>query len=82
VIAERRLRVQFVADVGDVEVPGATVRRRSGRFVELAFDPRSVAAHGVIAEIAARYDIDDLHVDEPPIEEVVAQFYARHALEA
>jgi len=81
VIVERRLRVQFAVDTGDVEVPGVTVRRRGGRFAELSFDPRSVAAHGVIAQIAARYDVEDLHVDEPPIEEVVAQFYARHALE-
>jgi ABC-2 type transport system ATP-binding protein len=81
-IVERRLRVQFAGDVADVEVAGTTVRRRGGRFVELSFDPRSTAAHGLIADIASRYDVEDLHVDEPPIEEVVAQFYARHALEA
>jgi len=82
VLGERRLRVQFAEDVSDLDVPGAKIRQRSGRSVELSFDPRETPAHGLIATIAARYDVEDVHVDEPPIDEVVAQFYARHALEA
>jgi ABC-2 type transport system ATP-binding protein len=82
VLGERRLRVQFAADVGELAIPGTTVRQRSGRSVELSFDPRETPAHGLIADIAARYDVEDVHVDEPPIDEVVARFYARHELEA
>src|ERR1051325_8970097 len=47
VLVERRLRVQFAEDAGEVAIPGRTVRRQSPRFVELAFDPRAVPAHGV-----------------------------------
>jgi ABC-2 type transport system ATP-binding protein len=82
VLGERRLRVQFSEDVADLEIPGTAVRQRSGRFAELSFDPRRTPAHALIAEIAARYDVEDVHVDEPPIDEVVARFYARHELEA
>ena len=82
VLGERRLRVQFARDVGAVEIPGATIRHRDARSLELSFDPRWTTPHGLIADIAARYDVEDLHVDEPPIEEVVARFYARHALDA
>jgi ABC-2 type transport system ATP-binding protein len=82
VVGERRLRVQFAGDVGEVAIDGAKVRHRDARSVELSFDPRAIPPHALIAEIAARYDVEDLHVDEPPIEEVVARFYARHALEA
>ena len=82
VLGERRLRVQFAAEVGELAIPGTTVRQRSGRSVELSFDPRETPAHGLIADIAARYDVEDVHVDEPPIDEVVARFYARHELEA
>ena len=82
VLGERRLRVLFAEDVDDLEVPGTTVRQRSGRAVELSFDPRETPAHGLIAAIAARYNVEDVHVDEPPIDEVVARFYARHALDA
>ena len=82
VLGERRLRVQFAEDAGDLTIPGTTVRQRSGRSVELSFDPRETPAHALIADIAARYDVEDVHVDEPPIDEVVARFYARHELDA
>jgi viologen exporter family transport system ATP-binding protein len=81
VLGERRLRVQFAEDVGELTIPGTTVRQRSGRSVELSFDPQERPAHALIADIAARYDVEDVHVDEPPIDEVVARFYARHELE-
>ncbi len=82
VLGERRLRIQFADDVGDLAIPGTNLRQRSGRSVELSFDPRETPAHTLIAAIAARYDVEDVHVDEPPVDEVVARFYARHELEA
>jgi ABC-2 type transport system ATP-binding protein len=81
VLGERRLRVQFADEVGELAIPGTTVRQQSGRSAELSFDPRETPAHTLIAAIAARYEVDDVHVDEPPIDEVVARFYARHQLE-
>src|SRR5215207_6665506 len=47
-LAERRLRVHFASDVTLRDVPGATVRLRQPRSVELAFDPRVTSAHGLI----------------------------------
>ena len=82
VLGERRLRVQFAEDVGELGIPGTSVRHQSGRSVELSFDPRVTPAHALIAAIAAQYDVEDVHVDEPPIDEVVARFYARHELES
>jgi ABC-2 type transport system ATP-binding protein len=81
-LAERRLWVHFSADVDAVDVPGAVVRRRQGRSVELAFDPRTTSAHRLIAHVAAEFEVEDVHLEEPPIEEVIARFYARHAVEA
>jgi ABC-2 type transport system ATP-binding protein len=81
VLGERRLRVQFAEDVDELAIPGTMVRQRSGRSVELSFDPRQTPAHALIALIAARHDVEDVHVDEPPIDEVVARFYAHHELD-
>jgi ABC-2 type transport system ATP-binding protein len=84
VLAEHRLWVHFARDVEalDVpEVPHATVRRREGRSIELAFDPGVIPAHELIAYIASRFEVEDVHVEPPPIEEVIARFYALHALE-
>jgi ABC-2 type transport system ATP-binding protein len=49
--------------------------------VELAFDPRTTSAHRLIAHVAALFDVEDVHLEEPPIEEVIARFYAQHAVE-
>jgi ABC-2 type transport system ATP-binding protein len=81
-LAERRLRVHFVGDAGAIEMRGATVRRVEGRSVELSFDPRVTSAHHLIAHVAAQYDVEDVHLEEPPIEEVIARFYALHEVES
>ena len=80
-LAERRLRVHFTTDVGSFTIPGVSLRGREGRSVELSFDPRVISAHRLIADVTARFEVDDVHLDEMPIEEVIARFYAQHALE-
>jgi ABC-2 type transport system ATP-binding protein len=81
-LAERRLRVQFISEPGALDLPGVTVRQRQGRSVELAFDPRTTSAHRLIARVASEYEVEDVHLDEPPIEEAIARFYAQHAIDA
>jgi len=81
-LAERRLRVHFSGEPAAIEIPGTTVRERDGRSIELAFDPRAISAHRLIAQVAAAFDVEDVHIEEPPIEEVIARFYAQHAVEA
>ena len=49
--------------------------------IELAFDPGAIPAHELIAYITTRFEMEDVHVEPPPIEEVIARFYALHALE-
>jgi len=80
---ERRLIVDFKEDVEGLEVEGSTVRSRDGRTVEFAFDPARIAAHTLIARVAALHDVEDIRVEDPKIEEVIARFYALHgAVEA
>src|SRR5262252_7028986 len=71
VFAERRLFADFIGDAPALDVPGTTVRRRQGRSVELAFDPRTTSAHQLIAHVAAKFDVEDVHLEEQPIEEVI-----------
>ena len=40
--------------------------------------PRRIAAPALIARIAAAHAVDDIHVEEPLIEEVIARFYDLH----
>jgi ABC-2 type transport system ATP-binding protein len=77
---ERRLIVDLADDSNGVNHPLAeTVRQEGGRAV-LRFDPRRVPAARIVGEIAARYAVRDLFVENPPIEEIVAQLYADDAV--
>jgi ABC-2 type transport system ATP-binding protein len=78
VFTERRLTVEFAHEAPALSMPGVEVRARTGRSVELAFDPRQVTAPALIAAIAAQHTVDDIHVGQPPIEEVIARFYDLH----
>jgi ABC-2 type transport system ATP-binding protein len=76
VAGERWLTVD-IADASAAEVadPDATVLRRDGHRVYLAFDPRRIAPAALIARITARHPVRDLLVEHPPIETVVARLY-------
>jgi len=78
VLAERRLLVDFTGEPPALDVPGVTVLARDGRQLELAFDPRATSAPDLIARIVAAHPVDDIHVEEPLIEEVIARFYDLH----
>jgi ABC-2 type transport system ATP-binding protein len=80
---ERRLIVDFSEDVGDVVMEGTTILRRTGRRIEFAFDPRVTAAHTLIGHLTTEHGIEDLSIEEPTIEELIAKFYTSHgAVEA
>jgi ABC-2 type transport system ATP-binding protein len=76
VAGERWLTVD-IADGSAAEVadPDATVLRRDGHRVQLAFDPRRVSPAALIARVTARHPVRDLLVEHPPIETVIARLY-------
>ncbi len=73
--SERTLVVDLAEPVAPIAVPGARVVRTDGPRQWLAF-PASQKAAPLVAEIAARYDLVDLSVREPDIEDVIARLYA------
>ena len=75
---ERRLIVDLVNAYDVVEDPEARVVERHGRRVELAFDPREVSPAQLISRITAKHAIQDLFVEHPPIERIIAELYAKH----
>ncbi len=70
---ERRLVIDFSEEIGDIAVEGVTVLSRTGRRVELAFDPRVTAAHTLISRLTAEHSIEELAIEEPTIEELIAR---------
>lgn len=78
VLAERRLFVDFEGEAPELVIPGVAVRARAGRSLELAFDPAMIPAPALIAAIAAEHAVEDIHIEQPAIEEVIARFYEQH----
>lgn len=75
---ERRLVLDLVEEEGDFGDPQVRLVRREGRRVELAFDPNQVPAPTLISRLTARFAVRDLFVENPPIEETIAQLYRKH----
>jgi ABC-2 type transport system ATP-binding protein len=77
-LAERRLFVDFAGEAPVLDIDGVRLVAREGRQCELAFDPRALPAPDLIARIVAAHPVDDIHVEEPLVEEVIARFYDLH----
>ena len=79
VTRERWLTVDLVHADDTVEDADATVIRREGHRICLAFDPQDVSPAELIRRITSAHAIRDLFVEHPPIEMIVARLY-RHSL--
>jgi ABC-2 type transport system ATP-binding protein len=71
----RTLVVDLDQDLNGIQVDRADVVRREGPRVWLSFDREATTAAALIADVAARYRIRDLTVEEPDIEAVVRGIY-------
>ena len=74
VTRERWLTIDL-GDSGEVSDPDATVIRRDGDRVCLAFDPEVVTPAELIRRVTSRHVVRDLFVEHPPIETVIARLY-------
>jgi ABC-2 type transport system ATP-binding protein len=71
----RTLVVDLVDEVPPISVPGAHTRKVEGPRQWLTF-PADASAAPVVAAVAASYDVADLSIQEPDIEDVIRQIYA------
>ncbi|MDR7254093.1 ABC-2 type transport system ATP-binding protein [Nocardioides sp. BE266] len=74
----RTLVVDLVDEADPIVVPGATVRKVEGPRQWLSF-PTEASAAPIVAAVAASYDVADLSVQEPDIEDVIRDLYSRGA---
>jgi ABC-2 type transport system ATP-binding protein len=77
VTRERWLTVDLDGDGESISDPDATIIRREGQRVCLAFDPQAVPTAEIIRRITASHPIRDLFVENPPIESIIARLYAQ-----
>lgn len=75
----RRLKVAFGEELATFDEPGFEVLRREGNALHLGFDPAVITPTEAIARLSSRYDVRDLLIEHPPIEELIAQLYEQNA---
>jgi ABC-2 type transport system ATP-binding protein len=67
--------VDLVDTAPAIEVPGAVTRKVEGPRQWLSF-PTDASAAPIVAAVAAAYDVADLSVQEPAIEDVIRDLYS------
>ncbi len=72
----RTLVVDLVDEAAPIQVSGATTQRVDGPRQWLSF-PSDASAAPIVAAVAAAYDVADLSIHEPDIEEVIRDLYSR-----
>jgi ABC-2 type transport system ATP-binding protein len=72
----RTLVVDLVDEAPPIAVPGAETRKVEGPRQWLSF-PSDASAAPIVAAVAASYDVADLSIQEPAIEDVIRDLYSR-----
>ena len=72
----RILVVDLVDEAPPISVPGATTYEVEGPRQWLSF-PTDASAAPIVAAVAAAYDVADLSIQEPDIEDVIRDLYSR-----
>jgi len=75
----RVLVVDFADDVQGIQIEGVERIEENTRRTRLRFDRRAISASALITELASRYPVKDISVEEPEIEAIVRELYERSA---
>jgi ABC-2 type transport system ATP-binding protein len=78
----RELIVDFADGVSEVESDRAELMEREGQQVRFRFNRNQVSASELITELAGKYQVRDISVEEPEIEAIVRKIYERSPSES
>jgi ABC-2 type transport system ATP-binding protein len=76
-LTTRLIDVRFESEPDDLEIEGATVVKLSGPGAKLEVDTERRSIRSVLDDLLDRYDVADISVTEPPLEDVIAHIYGQ-----
>jgi ABC-2 type transport system ATP-binding protein len=76
-LGTKMLDVRFEQPPETVEVEGARLVKLTGAGAKLVVDTDRRPIRGVLDDLLDRYDVVDISVSDPPLEEIVSHIYAR-----
>lgn len=74
-LPERRLIIDLAYEYETIKDPLTTFVKQEGHRVWLSFNPDVVSTPELIRRITSQHAIQDLYVENPPIEEIIAKLY-------
>jgi ABC-2 type transport system ATP-binding protein len=77
VSSRRYLKIDLKNDDFLLDLEGVSIVSKEGRTVTLAFDPIKISAASLISKVTSKHEVEDLFVENPPIEEIVAELYGK-----
>lgn len=78
--SERRVKLELM-DETPFDVPNVRVVAQEGATLHLAFDPEEITSADLIRTLGESYPVKDIFIENPPVEELVAQLYVANAVE-
>ncbi|HKI75339.1 MAG TPA: hypothetical protein VJ998_11865, partial [Pseudomonadales bacterium] len=77
--SERRIKLELQHEVSFAN-DNVTVIHAEGTTLHLGFRPEKITSTELIMQLAASYPVKDILIENPPIEELIAQLYASNAV--
>lgn len=71
-----------IHEPGVLPLPGVEVLAREGRRIELGIQTATISVEEVLTYILQHYQIADVTIEDPPMEEVITHIYSRTGKEA
>lgn len=78
--SRRRLTLEFASDPGPITLASATLASDAGAAKHFLLENEDVSILHVLTELGTGYDLKDVKLEEPDIEEVIRTFYQNKAL--
>ena len=73
----RLIDVRFETPPGELAIDGATLVKLSGPGAKLEVDTEQRSIRAVLDDLLDRYDVADISVTEPPLEDVITHIYGQ-----
>jgi len=73
----RLIDVRFETPPGDVAIEGTTLVKLTGPGAKLEVDTEQRSIRAVLDDLLDRYDVADISVTEPPLEDVITHIYGQ-----
>jgi ABC-2 type transport system ATP-binding protein len=65
------------AHANDFSLPGATLIKKSDYGIKVSVNTDECAIDAVISHLVAHYEVHDITIEDPPLEEIIAKVYGQ-----